>query len=142
VAADDYDLIEGPQTVEEYRRLRVGAGLTPKSEAQAAGAVAGGWYAVHVRHRGTGEAVGMGRVIGDGGWYFHLADMAVLPDHQRQGLGRRVLDRLVEEIRTRAPEQPWITLLADPPGRPLYEQAGFRDTAPGSTGMALPLDPA
>jgi GNAT superfamily N-acetyltransferase len=142
VAGDDYDLVEGPPTVAEYRRLRLEAGLTPKSEAQAAGAVVGAWYAVHVRHRGTGDAVGMGRVIGDGGWYFHIVDMAVLPDHQGQGLGRRILDRLVAEIRARAPEEPWITLLADPPGRPLYEQAGFRETAPDSTGMALPLDPA
>jgi hypothetical protein len=28
----------------------------------------------------------MGRVIGDGGWYFHVVDMAVLPEHQRRDL--------------------------------------------------------
>jgi len=33
----------------------------------------------------------MGRVIGDGGWYFHIVDMAVLPEHQRRGLGDAVL---------------------------------------------------
>lgn len=25
-----------------------------------------------------------GRVIGDGGWYFHIVDMATQPDHQRR----------------------------------------------------------
>ena len=33
--------------------------------------------------------VGMGRLLGAGGWYFHVLDMAVLPDHQRRGLGAR-----------------------------------------------------
>ena len=29
--------------------------------------------------------VGMGRVIGDGGWYFHVVDMAVLPTTSAAG---------------------------------------------------------
>jgi GNAT superfamily N-acetyltransferase len=82
----------------------------------------------------------MGRVIGDGGWYFHVIDMAVLPDHQRQGLGAAVLDRLLAEIRDRAPAGAWVNLLADPPGRALYRRRGFAETAPGSIGMALHLD--
>ena len=133
---DSYELVASPPTPDDYRRLRAESGLSPKSDAQARGAVAGSWFIVQVRHRATGEIVAMGRVIGDGGWYFHIADMAVLPDHQRQGLGRLVLERLLAEIHDRAPETPWITLLADPPGIRLYEQMGFRPTAPGSIGMA------
>jgi GNAT superfamily N-acetyltransferase len=133
---DSYELVASPPTPDDYRRLRAESGLSPKSEAQARGALAGSWYFAQVRHRATGETVAMGRVIGDGGWYFHIADMAVLPDHQRRGLGRLVLERLLAEINDRAPETPWITLLADPPGVRLYEQMGFRPTAPGSIGMA------
>ena len=79
----------------------------------------------------------MGRVIGDGGWYFHIADMATLPHHQRLGLGRAVLDALLAEIDTHAPSGPYVTLLADEPGRALYAGAGFVPTAPHSIGMVL-----
>ena len=57
-----------------------------------------------------GQAVAMGRVIGDGGWYFHIADMATLPAHQHKGIGRTVLDALLQRIHAEAPAEPWITL--------------------------------
>lgn len=79
----------------------------------------------------------MGRVIGDGGWYFHIADMATHPDHQRRGLGAAVMEWLLESIREAVVEEPYVTLMADPPGRSLYERFGFQETAPGSVGMKL-----
>lgn len=84
----------------------------------------------------------MGRIIGDGGWYFHIADMAVLPAHQRKGLGETILRKLLEEIRQRAPEGgkgAYVNLLADPPGRKLYAKLGFGESAPRSAGMAMVL---
>ena len=47
--------------------------------------------------------VGMGRIIGDGGWYFYIADMAVLPDHQLKGLEDVILKTLLARIRREAP---------------------------------------
>lgn len=79
----------------------------------------------------------MGRLIGDGGWYFHVVDMAVVPGHQRRGLGDLVLGSLLEHIDATAPPGPYVTLLADPPGRRLYERHGFSDSAPHSVGMVL-----
>ena len=134
-----YRLVEGPPTTEDYLDLRVRAGLTPKREAQAAAALSGSWAACHVRHDAQDRSVAMGRVIGDGGWYFHVVDMAVLPDHQRRGLGSAVLKYLLEQIRARAPERAFVSLLADSPGRPLYARHGFVETAPDSIGMALLL---
>ncbi|GAB1312424.1 Acetyltransferase (GNAT) domain-containing protein [Madurella fahalii] len=90
--------------------------------------------------RGSEETVAMGRVIGDGGWYFHIADMAVVPAHQRKGLGEAVLKHLVAHIRANAPPRPYITLLADEPGRRLYARNGFVETMPGSLGMMLPME--
>ena len=84
--------------------------------------------------RETGELVGMGRVIGDGGWYFHVADMCVSPEHQRRGIGDAVLTRLIDGILAAAPGDPYITLLADPPGRALYRRHGFVESAPDSLG--------
>lgn len=85
----------------------------------------------------------MGRIIGDGGWYFHIADMATLPDYQRKGLGQVVLRELLAYIGRNAPhdetkgECPYVTLFADGPGRRLYEKNGFKEAAPKQTGMQI-----
>ncbi|KAI9830363.1 MAG: hypothetical protein M1819_005744 [Sarea resinae] len=137
---DDYELIEGTPSIQEYLDLRRLSGLSPKTEAQATAALPGGWYAVHVVHTPTNVAVGVGRIIGDGGWYFHIVDMAVLPEHQRKGLGDIILRALLKKIKTEAPPGAYITLLADPPGRKLYGRHGFTETAPGTIGMWIPWE--
>jgi ribosomal protein S18 acetylase RimI-like enzyme len=135
--AAPYRLHEGPPGVDQYLHLRAASGLTPRSRPQAETALQGSWYAVHVLETGR-EPVGMGRVIGDGGWYFHVVDMAVLPGHQRRGIGDAVLDALLTRIRSLAPPGAYVSLLADEPGRRLYERHGFVPTAPMSIGMAIP----
>ncbi len=127
------ELLHEPPTVAEYVRLRQECGLTPKTPAQAAPAVANSWAWVHVRV--DGQTVAMGRVIGDGGWYFHIADMATSPQHQRKGIGAIVLQALLDKIHDAAPETPWVTLFADEPGVTLYRRAGFVDN--GCRGMEL-----
>lgn len=134
--ANGYDLIEGPPAVTDYLALRARAGLSAKTVPQGEAAIRGSWAAVHAV-ASDGSRVGMGRAIGDGGWYFHIVDMAVLPEHQRRGLGDAILTWLIERIRKAAPSDPYITLLADPPGERLYVRHGFVPTAPGSIGMKL-----
>ncbi len=135
-----YRLVDGAPAVEEYLELRRGSGLTPKRRDQAAAALAGSWAAVHVVCEAGGAAVGMGRVIGDGGWYFHVVELAVLPEHQRRGLGDAILTALLDRIRAAAPDGAFVNLLADPPGRRLYGRHGFTPTAPGAVGMGRMLD--
>ena len=136
-----YRLVESAPPVADYLRLRSESGLSPKTEEQARAALPGSWAAVHVVDEETGEVVGMGRLLGDGGWYFHVVDMAVLPAHQRRGIGDAVLAALLARVRDGAPPGAYLNLLADPPGRRLYERHGFAETAPGSVGMALRLPP-
>ena len=130
-----YRLVDGLPSVAEYRRLRVDAGLSAKDADQASGAISGSWAGCHVVHEPTSAVVAMGRVIGDGGWYFHLADIATDPEHQGLGLGSCVMQHLLGVIDDRSPAHPYVTLLADPPGRRLYERFGFRESGPASTGM-------
>ena len=134
----DYLIVPEPPLLDDYLRLREDSGLSPKSSEQGALAIAGSWSFLHAVDE-NGATVGMGRVVGDGGWYFVVADMAVLPEHQGCGLGGRMLDVLLDEIRERAPESAYVTLIADPPGRKLYESRGFTDVAPGRTGMTVVL---
>ena len=37
------------------------------------------------------ERIGIGRVVGDGGCFFEITDMAVLPAHQGRGVGRLIM---------------------------------------------------
>ncbi|MFQ4149173.1 GNAT family N-acetyltransferase [Arthrobacter sp. LAPM80] len=134
---ENFELIADHPELEDYLALRMKAGLSQKSPEQGAAALTGSWFFCHVRDRDTHHAVAMGRVIGDGGWCFHIADMATLPKFQGRGLGRLILDTLIAQIREQAPENPYITLIADPPGRRLYEQTGFSEISP-SSGMELP----
>ena len=133
----DLRLVEGPPSIDDYLRLRAESGLTPRSREQAEAGVAGAWLAVHVVDAVSGETVGMGRCIGDGGWYFHIIDMAVLPTYQRRGIGAAVLVALLDAIADRAPSGAYVTLLADVPGRPLYARHGFVETGPTTVGMML-----
>ena len=135
----DYSLIMTPPPLDDYLHLRAAAGLSPKTGQQAAAALSGAWATCHVVHKETGAVAGMGRLLGDGGWYFHVVDMAVLPEHQRRGLGDAILAALLDRIRAAAPPGAYVNLLADPPGRRLYERHGFTETAPHSVGMALRL---
>ena len=138
---EGYRLIESAPEADAYLELRQRSGLSPKTREQAAAALPGSWAACHVVHEASGQTVGMGRVLGDGGWYFHIVDMAVLPDHQRRGLGDAILRSLLKLVRTHAPRGAYVNLLADPPGRRLYARHGFVETAPHSVGMALRLGP-
>lgn len=137
---DGYALECTPPLAHEYFRLRNDTDLTGMSPTQSAGAVASpaNWAFRTVRLRGTGEAVGMGRLISDGAWYFLVADVAVLPPHQRRGLGRAIMTSLLEEIRDRAEPGAYVTLTGDAPGQRLYESLGFRHMSErGASGMEM-----
>ncbi|EEH21147.1 hypothetical protein PABG_03378 [Paracoccidioides brasiliensis Pb03] len=135
----DYHLRDGYPNIPEYLGLRRTPNLSHKTEEQAILALPGSWFGCCVVHTETNTTVGMGRIVGDGGWYFHIVDMVVAAEHQRKGLGDVVLARLLERIREVAPPGAWVSLLADPPGRKLYAKHGFKETAPHSIGMALDL---
>jgi GNAT superfamily N-acetyltransferase len=42
------------------------------------------------------EVIGFARAMSDGAFAVYIADILVLPDHQRQGVGRRLLQALLD----------------------------------------------
>src|SRR5687768_16239685 len=98
----DYELISGTPGVDDYRRLRRVSGLSDKSQTAAEAGLPNTWFAVTIRHGGS--TVGMGRVIGDGGTAFQIVDIAVEPEHQGKGLGKRIVAALVDHLRANAPK--------------------------------------
>lgn len=131
---DDLRLEPLAPTLDDYLELRRASGLTPKRPEQGTPALTNSWAWRRIVDA-DGRSVAMGRVVGDGGWYFLVADMATLPAYQRRGLGRRILEDLLAKIREKAPEGAYVTLLADPPGQALYRSLGFTEPTTGSVTM-------
>lgn len=130
----DYSIDPTPPGIEDYLRLRVVAGLSPKTQEGAAIGLPNSWYGVTVRH--AGRAVGMGRVIGDGGTAFQIVDIAVEPEHQGMGLGKRIMSALMKRLHSHAPAGAYVSLIADGDARHLYAKYGFEPVMPASIGMA------
>ena len=131
----EYVLIPRTPTVPEYRGLRRGSGLSDKTEEAAVRGLPATLHSVVIEH--NGDAIGMGRVIGDGGTAFQVVDIAVLPEHQGKGLGKRIVSALVDWLHANAPKSAYVSLIADGPAKDLYAQYGFEPTAPASIGMAF-----
>lgn len=129
-----YRLVMEPPSVDDYLRLREESGLSARTREEAERGINGAWASVSAIHVESGETAGMGRVLGDGGWYFVIIDMAVLPRHQRKGIGDAIMTALLARIYESSPGAQ-VSLLADPPGRRLYARHGFVESAPGSIGM-------
>ena len=116
-----------------YRHLRKEAGLSQKTTEAAAIGLPNSLYAVQVFD--GANVVGMGRVIGDGGLFFQVVDIAVLPAYQGQGLGKQIMAAITEWLGANVPESGYVSLLADGQAQRLYAQYGFVPTAPASVGM-------
>ena len=123
--------------VHEFIELRVSAGLSRNDRDAATRGLDGTCFSVCVRD--AERLVAMGRVIGDGGCFYQVVDVAVHPDYQRRGIGLQVMTRLMEQLEEHAPKTAYVSLFADGSASRLYEKFGFEQTAPASIGMALRL---
>ncbi|MEJ8475043.1 GNAT family N-acetyltransferase [Roseibium algae] len=84
-----------------------------------------------------GNAIGMGRLVGDGACSVQIDDIVVVPEHQGKGYGRLIMQELMDYISENVPDTAYVNLLADVPANKLYEKFGFRETAPVTIGMAF-----
>lgn len=79
-----------------------------------------GWFAAYDADRIVGT-VGAVRYP----TFAHVGFMAVHPDFQRQGLGRRLMEFILEDLQNHA--VPMVTLDASKSGHPLYLKLGFTE---------------
>ena len=137
---DGYTTTYATPSVETYMSLRTSTGLTPKTLQAATVGLANTLFAVQIADTlSPANVVGMGRMIGDGGCFFQVVDVAVLPAHQGKGLGKRIMKELKEWMNQNVPESGTVLLFADGQANELYKQFGFVETAgltPSSVGMA------
>lgn len=150
MTAPDYELREELPTPRRLARLRELNDMAPRSREGLRRGLPNSLYAVVVVAVGSGAdggdlddagnpeageapVVGTARVVGDGGSIYHLCDMVVHPDHQRRGIGTRMMDALMAFVDETAPPDAYVNLMADVEG--FYERWGFEATAPVSRGM-------
>jgi len=131
---EDYRVVPQVPAIDDYLRLRFAAGLSAKTREGATIGLPNTWFGVTLMFQD--QAIGMGRIIGDGGTAFQIVDIAIEPAHQRKGLGKRIMAALMEQLATTAPEGAYVSLIADGDAQFLYAQYGFEAVMPASIGMA------
>ena len=128
----EYTLSESTPSAEDFCRLRKIAGLSARPLAAAEIGLPRSCYGVHILWQGT--PVGMGRIVGDGALNFEIFDIAVDPEPQGKGLGRKIMEALVSWLNAHAFKGSYVSLVADVPE--LYAKFGFESVRPESEGMA------
>ena len=91
--------------------------------------IAAAWRVVGAYRDDTGEQVGFARAVSDGVNFAYLADVFVIEAHRGQGLGKRILQHMIDDGPGR--DFRWTLFTGDAHG--LYQQFGF--TAPDTTAM-------
>lgn len=139
----NYVILEGLPTPQVYHDLRKLSGMTPPPLEAVPKSLANSFCCIlayereHMINETTPgpdkKAVAMGRLLGDGALFLQLCDVAVHPDHQRRGLGKRIMQRLIDYVDEHAPFA-YVSLVAEPKAQKLYPLYGFKDVTP-SIGM-------
>lgn len=81
-----------------------------------------------------GKPVGFGRAISDGAYQAAVYEMAIVPEFQKQGIGARIMQAILERLPGCN-----VILYASPGKEDFYRKLGFRKM---KTGMALFQNPA
>ncbi|KJL26483.1 Acetyltransferase (GNAT) family protein [Microbacterium azadirachtae] len=94
--------------------------------------IANAWRVVGVYRTDTGEQVGFARAVSDGVGFAYVADVYVLDEHRGHGLGKRLMQLMIDD--GPGADMRWTLFTSDAHG--LYRQYGF--TEPDRTAMVRP----
>jgi GNAT superfamily N-acetyltransferase len=124
-------------TPEEYQAVRQAVGWTlPESQA-IADCLRRSSYCLCARR--NGELVGMARIVGDGELVHYIQDVIVIPACQGEGIGKRLMDRIMEYVRRHAVRHTIVGLMAARGKEPFYERYGFFARPNGTFGAGMTI---
>lgn len=126
---------EEPEAV-EYLSLRQEVKMGSRSLSGAQKGLGNALFSVVYRDEQQ-QLIAMGRVIGDDGLAYMVTDVVVKPDYQGQGLAKGIMAEIMGYLEREAAPEAYICLIADVPANQLYEQFGFKETAPSSVAMFI-----
>ena len=126
-------------TAEEYLNIRhsIGARTFPLSQAREG---LNHTYHLCCYRDEEDNPVAMARLLWDQGYVAYISDVLVIPQCQRQGLGKLMVKELLNCLRTNMKPgyKVWITLLAAKGKEDFYKNFGFetRPNEHGGSGMS------
>jgi|APSaa5957512576_1039674.scaffolds.fasta_scaffold81079_2 aralkylamine N-acetyltransferase len=71
------------------------------------------------------KLIGMGRALSDLSSDAYIQDLTVLNDYRRKGVGKKIIQALVAELKTNGVD--WIGLIAEPGAAPFFQSLGFHE---------------
>ena len=129
-------LTENSLDLETYLNLRASVGWKLLKESQAEKALKNSLLTLTAYI--DNKPVGMGRIVGDGAVICYIQDLVVRPEYQKHGVGRVIMERLIEFVTNIKEKDTEIMLcLMCAKGREhFYEKFGFigrptEDLGPG-----------
>ena len=110
---------------EDYSKLRESVGGMLFSKEQTQMALMNSLYTVIAVK--DSQTVGMGRLTGDG-MYYMIVDIVVQPNYQKQGIGTKIVNMIIEFVDKETPSggRSSIQLIAEKGKETFYEKIGFK----------------
>lgn len=124
-----------PAEYMDFRRI-VGWGEFPLEEAEEGLKNSFKWC---LREDGSGRPIGLARLVWDHGYVMYIADVIVIPEYQGQGLGRFLMESVMEFINSQLkPGYRFMVTLAAAKGKEgFYEKFGFASRPDGDHGAGM-----
>ena len=124
-------------TPEEYMELRkiVGWVQFPLEEAKAC--IDNAYMVLCVRD--DDKAIGVARLLWDGGYIAFLSDVIVIPEYQGQGIGRKLVEACLQKLKNdlKPGYKVKITLNSARGKEPFYEKFGFKERPNEDSGAGM-----
>ena len=120
-----YTIKENQLNYETYYTLRESVGWNNWSKEQAEKAIENSYYSIVIFY--NDNAIGMGRVVGDG-IYFTIVDIVVRPEYQCRKIGTTIMNSILEYIEKNMCEGSRVSvqLLAEVGKEQFYIKQGFK----------------
>jgi GNAT superfamily N-acetyltransferase len=89
--------------------------------------------------------VGMGRLLGDYAMSYYVKDVAILPEYQGKGIGKKLMEHMIAYVKTQIP-QGWrvsLELISSKGKEGFYSKLGFegRPSNADGAGMFIMIEP-
>jgi GNAT superfamily N-acetyltransferase len=121
---DNLRFMKRTPTPTEFKELRRNAGWPLPPDSAINDGLNKTIYGVCVQTT-SGETVGMGRIVGDGGIQLFITDVIVRKDWQNHGLGSEIMKFLMEYVEQTASPATFVGLFSAPGRHKFYERFGF-----------------
>lgn len=121
----DYHIVDYI-TAEEYMEFRRLVGWAEFPLEQARLGISNSAYICCIR-KGA-DPIALGRVLWDKGYVVYIADVIVHPDYQGQGLGRVIMENIMDNIRSwlKPGYKVMVSLMSAKGKEPFYNKFGFQ----------------